>query len=268
MRIRMNDGVELAVERAGDGPALLLVHGHGGAKEDFAEHVPRLAETHTVVTFDHRGHGASDKPDERDAYSLDRLVDDTLEVADSFGFTNFRLLGHSMGGMVARKVVIREPARIDALIMMDTTARRPDDFHPELFEIAAEIAFTQGKEALLELLDYAKPLETEAHLRTVRERPGYKEFCDKKNADVSAVAWGALALAMAEQGDDTAALVAALRGPLLVLVGEQDEPFHAVSQELADAVPGALLVVIPDAGHSPQAENPTAWIATVSDFLA
>jgi pimeloyl-ACP methyl ester carboxylesterase len=268
MRITMDDGVELAVERAGDGPGVLLVHGHGGAKEDFADHVPKLAETHTVVTFDHRGHGASDKPDDRAAYSLDRLVDDTLQVADAFGFTSFQLLGHSMGGMVARKAVIRAPERIDALIMMDTTARRPDDFHPELFEIAAEVAFTEGKDGLLELLDYAKPLETEAHLRTVRERPGYKEFCDKKNADVSAVGWGALALAMAEQGDDTAALASALRGPLLVIVGEQDEPFIAVSQELAAAVPGAQLVVIPDAGHSPQAENPAAWIAAVSGFLS
>jgi pimeloyl-ACP methyl ester carboxylesterase len=268
MRIKMDDGVELAVERAGSGPGLLLLHGHGGAKEDFADHVPKLAETHTVVTFDHRGHGASDKPDDRVAYSFERLVDDTLEVADAVDLTSFSLLGHSMGGMVAREVVIREPARVDALIMMDTCARRPDDFRPDLFDIAADIAFNEGKEALLELLEFAKPLETEAHLRTLRERPGYKEFCDKKNADVSAVGWGALALAMAHQTDDTAALVAALRGPLLVLVGEQDESFMEVSRELAAAAPGAQLVVLPDAGHSPQAENPGAWIAAMTGFLA
>src|SRR6476646_8745277 len=62
MRITIDDGVGLAVEVDGEGPGLLLVHGFGGAKEDFADHVPRMARTHTVVIFDHRGHGASDKP--------------------------------------------------------------------------------------------------------------------------------------------------------------------------------------------------------------
>src|SRR5215470_15852642 len=113
MRITTDDHVELAVDVAGDGPGLLLVHGFGGAKEDFSDHVARLARKNTVVTFDHRGHGASDKPDDPSAYTLDRLVLDTLEVADATGLESFRLLGHSMGGLVARKVVIRAPERVD-----------------------------------------------------------------------------------------------------------------------------------------------------------
>src|SRR5690242_12309341 len=59
MRIEMDDGTGLAVEVAGSGPGLILVHGFGGVKEDFADHVDELARDHTVVTFDHRGHGAS-----------------------------------------------------------------------------------------------------------------------------------------------------------------------------------------------------------------
>ena len=103
MRITTDDGVGLAVEVAGSGPGLLLVHGFGGAKEDFADHVQVLARDHTVVIFDHRGHGASDKPGSPAAYSLDRLATDTLQVADASGLDSFRLLGHSMGGMVARQ---------------------------------------------------------------------------------------------------------------------------------------------------------------------
>src|SRR5437868_11027576 len=120
MRITTDDGVGLAVERAGDGPGLLLVHGFGGAKEDFADHVPALARDHTVVVFDHRGHGKSDKPANRDAYSVERLVSDVLAVADAADLSTFRLLGHSMGGMVARKVVLRAPERVEALVMMDS----------------------------------------------------------------------------------------------------------------------------------------------------
>src|SRR5262249_42341927 len=122
MRITTDDGVELAVEVAGSGPGVFLVHGFTGAKEGFTDHVDTLARDHPVVIFDHRGHGASDNPDDPSAYSLERLRDDTLQVADAAGLDTFRLLGHSMGGMVARKVVIAAPERVDALIMMDTSA--------------------------------------------------------------------------------------------------------------------------------------------------
>src|SRR5207249_4940352 len=101
---------------------LLLVHGFGGAKEDFADHIAALARDHTVVAFDHRGHGESDKPTDPAAYSLARLARDVLGVADAVDLPTFRLLGHSMGGMVARKVALANTDRLDALIMMDTTA--------------------------------------------------------------------------------------------------------------------------------------------------
>jgi len=268
MRITTDDGVELAVEVEGDGPALLLVHGFGGAKEDFADHVPALARDHTVVVFDHRGHGASDKPDDRDAYSLERLVADTLQVADACSLSTFRLLGHSMGGMVSRKVALQAPERVEALVMMDTSAGPIPGFDPSLMEMAADVALTRGKEALRELLDLAPYLETPAYQRVVAQRPGYKEFEDKKWADLSSVMWGSLALALAHQSDDLPALSSSLRCPLLVLVGEQDTPFVHAAGLMTAAIPDADYALIPDAGHSPQFENPPAWFEALAEFLA
>jgi pimeloyl-ACP methyl ester carboxylesterase len=51
------------------------------------------------------------------------------------------------------------------------------------------------------------------------------------------------------------------------MVGEEDDPFLRVSKETADTIPGAEIVVIEDAGHSPQFENPDAWFAALSGFL-
>jgi 3-oxoadipate enol-lactonase len=268
MRITTSDGVGLAVDVAGSGPGLVLVHGFGGAKEDFADHVPALARDHTVVIFDHRGHGASDKPADRDAYSLDRLATDILEVADGCGLDRFRLLGHSMGGMLARQIPLREPQRIEALIMMDTAAGPIPGFDPTLMDAAAEVAFTRGKDALKELLDLAQVLETPAYQRTLLDRPGYQQFQNRKWADVSEIMWGAMAVAMAYQPDDLAALAAAVSVPMLLIVGAQDAPFLAASRAMADAIPGAQLMIIPDAGHSPQFENPDAWIDALTRFLA
>ena len=268
MRITTSDGVGLAVEMSGSGPGLLLVHGFGGAKEDFADHVPVLTRDHTVVVFDHRGHGASDKPAERTAYSFDRLASDVLDVADACGLDTFRVLGHSMGGMVVRQLPLRTPERLDALVMMDTCAGPIPGFDAELMDAAAEVAFTRGKAALRELLDMAPVLETPAYLRVCAERPGYVEFEQKKWDDLSEIMWGALVTAMARQTDELPALAVAVRVPTLVIVGEQDAPFRQPSADMAAAIDGAQLVVIPDAGHSPQFENPDAWIDALSRFLA
>lgn len=268
MRIVTEDGIGLEATVTGSGPALLLVHGFGGAKEDFADHVPALARDHTVVTFDLRGHGDSDQPDDPAAYSLERLAADILAVADHLGFVGFRLLGHSMGGMVARKVVLAAPDRVEALVMMDSTPGPIPGFDPALLDLAADVALNQGKTALKELLDFAQPLTTPAYERMVEERPGFQEYVDAKWDRLSAVMWGSLARAMARQSDDLPALAETLSAPLLVLVGEQDGPFVDASHAMREAIADTTLVIIPGAGHSPQFENPDAWIDALSGFLA
>jgi pimeloyl-ACP methyl ester carboxylesterase len=267
MRITTDDGVELAVEVAGSGPGLVLVHGFGGAKEDFADHVPALAADHTVVIFDHRGHGASDNPTSPDAYSLERLAMDVLQVADATGLDTFRLLGHSMGGMVSRRLVITDPERLDAFVLMDSTLGPIPGFDPDLVDLAAEVALTRGKVALKELLDLAPYLETPAYKRTLVDRAGYQEFVDKKWADLSEVMWGKMAMEMARQPNQIDEVAANATMPFLILVGDQDEPLLKASKIAAAAIPSAQFVVLPDAGHSPQFENPQAWIVARQNFL-
>ncbi len=263
----MDDGVGLAVEVAGDGPGLMLVHGLGGAKEDFSDHVPALARDHTVVIFDHRGHGESDNPTDPAAYSLDRMRADTLAVADGTGLEHFRLLGHSMGGMVACRIAINDTARVDALVMMDTSAGPIPGFDPSLMDIGCDVALTEGKQALKDLLDMTKTLETPAYKRVLAARPGYPEFEARKWAGMSEIMWGTIARELAYQPDDLPAL-AALPCPLLILVGDQDEPFVIASKLMKESIPSAELVIIPNAGHSPQFENPDAWIAALTGFLS
>ena len=112
MRITTDDGVGLAVEVAGSGPGLLLVHGFGGAKEDFADHVAALARDHTVVDVrPPRPRRERQARPTRRRTRFDRLVADTLAVADAVGLDRFRLLGHSMGGMVARRIALDAAGR-------------------------------------------------------------------------------------------------------------------------------------------------------------
>lgn len=262
-----DDGVRLVAEVRGSGPGLLLVHGFGGLKEDFADHAGAFAETHTVVTFDHRGHGERDKPEALDAYSLDRLRADVLAVADAAELDTFVLLGHSMGGMVVRRIATDHPHRVRALVMMDTSPGPIPSMDPAILDLGAEIAINDGKDALKAALDAAAPLDSEAYQRVLVERPGYQEYVDHKWNTLSVVMWAALARAIGYQSDDLE-LFASLSMPLLVIVGEQDESFIAPSEAMHATAPDARLVVIPGAGHSPQFENPAAWYAALSEFVA
>jgi 3-oxoadipate enol-lactonase len=266
MRVVTDDGVGLEAVEQGSGPTLVLVHGFGGAKEDFADQVDALASRNHVVTFDHRGHGESDAPTDAASYSLNRLALDTMAVADAVGAEQFLLLGHSMGGMVARRLVLAHPQRVEALVLMDTSPGPVPGLDGELVELAAEVALTQGMTELKRLMDAFQPLATPAYERLMEERPGYQEFNDRKWAALSAVMWATLGREIRDQPDELAALGAVNR-PTLVIVGAQDEPFVGVSRDMAETIPGAELVVIPDAGHSPQFENPAAWLRALERFL-
>jgi pimeloyl-ACP methyl ester carboxylesterase len=264
--IRTEDGVGLAVEQTGQGPPFLMVHGFTGAKEDFADHAPRFAEHAQVVLFDHRGHGASEKPPDVAAYSLDRLAADTIEVADALGLERFTLLGHSMGGMVARRVVLAHPERVDALVLMDTSPGAPPGIDPDHAELAGRIALTDGMTALRQILDEANLLGSEADQRVRRERLGYVEFAARKWADMAPEAYAALSHELTRQPDQLEAM-RAIACLTLVVVGDQDEIFVPGAQAMAATIPGARLVVVPAAGHSPQFENPDAYFAAVDAFV-
>jgi pimeloyl-ACP methyl ester carboxylesterase len=172
-----------------------------------------------------------------------------------------------MGGMVVRRMPLEQPERIDALVLMDTSAARLPVLIPELVEAAAEIGFTQGKDVLREMLVAAGTLDTPPYKRMLAERPGYAEFDARKWADTSMEAWGTLAIEIANQDDDLP-LLREVRCRTLVIVGEQDEPFLDASRAMAAAIPGAQLAVIAGGGHSPQFEAPAAWIAALDGFLA
>src|SRR5438270_12538136 len=141
-----DDGVGLATVVMGpeDAPGLLLVHGIGGAKEDFADHVDAFARDHRVVVFDYRGHGESDAPDDPAAYSLDRLAADTVAVITTTGLHDLRLLGHSMGGMVARRVALARADLLAAHVLMDISPGPPPALDREILALGVQVARHEG----------------------------------------------------------------------------------------------------------------------------
>jgi 2-succinyl-6-hydroxy-2,4-cyclohexadiene-1-carboxylate synthase len=273
MQLRTVDAAGLAIEigeAGGGGRRVLLVHGFTGAKEDFGEAVDRLADAgwHAVAP-DLRGHGNSGHPATEDAYDLELFADDLWALVDAMGWDRFVLLGHSMGGMVAQLAALRHPGRLQALALMDTSSGPPEGIDGSLLDMGVAVAREHGMETLHELqAEHAKndPLATPASLRLLAERPDWEEFGRRKFLACAAEMWAAMAPKMLSQADRLDAL-GTLPMPVLVMVGEQDRPFLGPSQRMAKAIPTARLVVVPDAGHSPQFENTDAWWDALMSFL-
>jgi pimeloyl-ACP methyl ester carboxylesterase len=261
--------LRLSVLEAGQGGLpLLLVHGFTGAKEDFGDFVePLAADGWHVVAPDLRGHGRSDAPPAEADYSIDVFGADVLALLDALGWDRCAVLGHSMGGMITERLLIAHPERFAAAILMDTHHRAPTAIDPDMAAAAAHVVRERGLAELARLqAERGDVLSTPAHRRLVAERPGYAEFGDRKLLAASPAMYASLAVGITSQTDQLPAL-AALDLPVLVLVGALDGPFLAASRRMAEAVPGARLVTIPDAGHSPQFENPDAWWEAVHTFL-
>jgi 3-oxoadipate enol-lactonase len=266
------EGLQLAIAEAGAGSPkhLLLLHGFGGAKEDFTEWLdPLAAAGWHAVAFDLRGHGQSAHPRGEEHYSLEILSEDVQAVVGYLGWESLVLFGHSMGGMVAQLYALGQPERLTGLILMGTTHKRPDGIDAELVSLGREVVRAGGTKALLEAQkDFGPgPLDTQAHRRLLARRPDYVEFCDNKLLACSEDMWVALSAEMLSQPDRLSALET-LPTPTLVIVGAFDETYLQQCGELAGAIPDADLAVIGLAGHCPQFEQPEDWWAVMSKFLA
>lgn len=259
-----------SVAEAGSGEPLLLVHGFTGAKEDFADFLDGFADRGWhVVAPDLRGHGASDAPDDEDAYSLAEMAADVLALADTLGWERFDLLGHSMGGMVAQVLALQAPERLRSLVLMDTGHGPVEGLDPALVAMAVEIVRTEGVERLIELAAELGPVggdRTPAEVRVRAERAGYVDFGDRKMRAAAPAMYAAMAPRL-HTADDRLDALRGLDVRTLVVVGEEDAGFTGPSERLAEAIPGAILEVISDAAHSPQFENPDRWWKVVSRFL-
>src|SRR5581483_1811248 len=146
-----------------------------------------------AVAPDHRGHGASSKPEGTDNYSFSILAEDSKALVGALGWDRYVLLGHSMGGFVAQLIATSDPARLFGLILMDTGHGPIQGVNAEEAMLAGQIAIDAGIDELARILaERESPLETAANRRLLEERPGYAEFGDRKFRATSPYLYAAL----------------------------------------------------------------------------
>jgi haloacetate dehalogenase len=120
-RVDVGD-VALRVRHGGNGPPVLLLHGHPRTHATWHRVAPLLAQTHTVVCPDLRGYGQSDKPatsDDHAPYSKRAMAEDCVRLMTRLGHDRFAVVGHDRGCYVAFRLAMDHPDRVDAFVPMD-----------------------------------------------------------------------------------------------------------------------------------------------------
>lgn len=117
-------GTTLAIHLSGppDAPPVVLLHGLGEQASDWDAVAAALAPEFRVVAPDLRGHGASGRPGE---YSYELMAGDVVAALDGLGYGAVRLVGHSMGALVALLIAERHPDRVERLVLEDTVPLEP-----------------------------------------------------------------------------------------------------------------------------------------------
>jgi 3-oxoadipate enol-lactonase len=232
------NGKELAVEIAGDGPAVLLVHGLGGTSNFYQVQADALAASHTVIRVDSAGAGRSPVTD---GISVESHADDLAALLDALDIDSAAVVGHSMGTLVVRSLAARYPAKVSALALLGAV-REPAEAGRKAQHDRAAVLRDKGTAAVAPGVVANALSET-----TRRDKPEVAAFVREliMRQDAEGYARNCEALAAAT---DPGPIDPKL--PLLLVTGSDDKvgPPEA-STELADAHGDAVVEIIPGIGH-------------------
>jgi pimeloyl-ACP methyl ester carboxylesterase len=225
------DGVRIVYD-VHDGPAgavpLLLSHGYGLSRRMWDGNVDELAATRTVITWDMRGHGDSDSPEQQDAYTHAETVEDMLAVLNACGVERAAVGGLSLGGYMSPDLYRTHPERVRCLLLFDTGPGFKNDESRAKWNANAETIAAEDSD------------------------PG--------------LAFAALGM-LAQQDASVIGSLPDIEVPTLVLVGADDTGFLNAADYMARVIPEATKVVLADAGHQANMDQPAAFNDAVVHFL-
>lgn len=248
------DGIRIHYEVTGHGPALILTHGYSSTGDMWAGQIAPLSQHFKVITWDMRGHGRSDYPREQAAYSEEATVADMAALLDAVGAKEAIVGGLSLGGYMSLAFNATHPERTRALLIIDTGPGYKNDQARDGWNANAIRRAERFEAPISEGGGLPDPAKVGAEVRLANHR------------DATGLARAARGM-LTQKNARVIESLPAVGVPAVVIVGADDTPFLAASDYMAAKIPGAAKVVIPDAGHSANIDQPEAFNAALLDFL-
>lgn len=243
------DGVSIHYEVYGTGPAVLLTHGFAATIRMWSSQIEAISHTRKLILWDMRGHGQTDSPKDPAAYSEIETIRDMAAVLDAVGVERALVGGLSLGGYMSLAFRLAHPKRVSALLLCDTgPGYKKDEARDSWNQYAQDV----GIELESRGLDYLRSLSKEM------------------NPDDHKTAEGLVKAARGMLTQHDARIINSLPSinvPTLVVVGSEDKPFLAACEYMASKIPRARHIVIGDAGHSVNIDQPKKFNDAVLGFM-
>jgi 3-oxoadipate enol-lactonase len=252
------DGTRIFVREDGveSGPPLLLSNSLGTTMAMWQPQMDDFARHFRVIRYDARGHGRSDAP--AGDYSMDMLARDALAVIDELRISRTAFLGLSIGGTVGLWLASQLPERITRLAVASSAPYYP---MPDVWNELAATARDKGAAATAQWFlerwftpDFRKDHEDE-----------YQALLKSAQTEITPQGYAGFCVALRDV--DLRAALPAITAPTLFIAGRHDATPIAVVEGIASSVPDARVVVIENAAHISNMEQPRAFTRAAVDFL-
>jgi len=258
MKLNTN-GIETHYTIDGEGPWLVFSHSLACSTRMWAPQIAAFSKRFKVLCYDTRGHGQSSAPAQ--PYTLEQLADDAKALFDGLGIKSCHWVGLSMGGMIGQTFALKYPGVFKTMTLADTTSRYPADALP-LWQARIETATKSGMEPIVQ------PMLERWFTEPYRKR-GAPIINDIAGAIRATPPAGFIGCCHAIPKIDVTKHLREVKCPTLVIVGEHDPGTPPeMAREIHANLPGSELVVIPEAAHLSNVEQPDAFNAAIDKFIA
>jgi pimeloyl-ACP methyl ester carboxylesterase len=266
-------GDRIAYREAGQGHALLLIHGMAGSSATWREIIPQLSKKYRVIAPDLLGHGMSAKP--RGDYSLGAFAVFLRDLLDELGVASATVVGQSLGGGIAMQFTHQHRDYCERLALIGSGGLGPE-LSPVLRILSAP-----GAELVLPVVAPQPVLNVgnkvgswlaSAGIRAPRASEMWQAYCSLSDAGTRQAFLRTLRSVVDYRGQAVSALNklhVAAGLPTILIWGDQDRIIPVAHAYAAhDALDGSRLEVLEGVGHFPHAEAPAAVADILEDFIA
>lgn len=251
-KVKLADG-QMHYQSLGKGSPLLLLHPMGTSVYAWSRVMRQLANDYTVYALDAMGQGDSDKP--KKDYTIEEFANAVVNFMKAKSIAKASIIGNSIGAVFATRVAAANPDLVEKLVLVGCPCHETENERQES-RASLKDRYDENNLSFPRTMETLKQTYTQVSL----------ELLEKVNEDLKKAGVWAYKTSLAFNNYDIVTDLKKIAASTLIIFGEKDR-LRAKESTIKKCVKGSELVIIPDAGHLPQMDNPDEFVKAAQSFL-
>jgi pimeloyl-ACP methyl ester carboxylesterase len=263
-----DDGIKLFYEEVGSGIPVVFVHEFAGDRRSHELQMRYFGQRYRCIAYNARGYPPSDVPEDGGKYSQERARDDIRAVLDALKIDKAHIVGLSMGGFATLHFGFTYPERARSLVVAGCGYGATPDKRGQFAEEAEAAAANFEKIGMAKAGEGYALGPTRVQFQNKDPR-GWREFADQLAENSTEGAARTMRGVQKRRPSlfDLVDKMKAITVPTLIMTGDEDWPCLEPAILMKRTIPTAALVVMPNAGHTINLEEPAAFNQHIADFF-